>query len=206
MATTGTRQQQKERTRQEILAAAKRLFAERGYEATTMREIAAQSGISPGAIFVHFKDKVALLVATLIGVFDQELEKAMSSFPHQADLRAQLLHIPRHFYSYYARDPRLVRVWLKETLLLSPEVADPVKRQYDDLIGFIASVIEKAKAKGEIHPGTISIIASAAYFSYYIIMLIEMVKAERPDVETTLTALEAMIDQLIKGIGTGDDT
>ncbi len=202
MATAGIRQQQKERTRREILAAAKRLFAERGYEASTMRTIAAQAGISAGAIFVHFKDKVALLVATLTDVIDGELEKAMATFPGDADLREQLLHIPRHFYSYYARDPRLVRVWLKETLLLGEQAAEPVKRQYDDLIGFIANVIEKAKARGEVRPDTVSIIASASYFSYYMIMLIEMVKAEEPEVGTTLTALEAMIDQLIQGIGT----
>lgn len=203
MVITGIRQKQKQRTRKEILAAAKRLFADKGYEAATMREIAARAGISVGAIFVHFKDKVALLVATLIDVIDQELEKAMSSFPHEADIRRQLMHIPRHFYAYYARDPRLVRVWLKETLLLNPEAAEPVKRQYDDLLGFIANVLEKAKERGEVRQDTISIIAAAAYFSLYMVMLIEMVKAEHPEVQTTLTALEAMIDQLIKGIGTG---
>ena len=54
----------------------------------------------------------------------------------------------------------------------------------------------------EVHPDTISIIASAAYFSYYIAILIEMVKEERPDVEASLAAFSALIDQLIKGIGT----
>lgn len=205
MPTPGIRQLKKARTREAILEAAKRLFADKGYEATTMREIAAHAGISVGAIFVHFRDKVALLVATMVDVIDQELEKAMSAFPQEADIRTQLMHIPRHFYGYYARDPRLVRVWLKETLLLSGQVVEPVKRQYDDLIGFIANVLEEGKFTGEIHPDTISIVASAAYFSTYMILLIEMVKGELPDVKTTLTALEAMIDHFLKGIGTDRD-
>ena len=45
------------RTREKILAAAKALFAEHGYEAATIRDIARQAGMSTGAVFASFTDK-----------------------------------------------------------------------------------------------------------------------------------------------------
>ena len=45
------------RTREKILAAAKALFTERGYEGATIRDIAAGAGMSTGAVFASFTDK-----------------------------------------------------------------------------------------------------------------------------------------------------
>jgi|SRR5580658_1968243 AcrR family transcriptional regulator len=45
------------RTREKILAAAKSLFAQRGYEAATIRDIAKAAGMSTGAVFASFADK-----------------------------------------------------------------------------------------------------------------------------------------------------
>jgi AcrR family transcriptional regulator len=50
-----------EQSRQEILAAAKRLFVDEGYEATTIRRIAARVGISSTALYLYFRDKDAIL-------------------------------------------------------------------------------------------------------------------------------------------------
>ncbi len=50
-----------EETKQAIVTAAGRLFAERGFEAVTMREIAKAAGCSHTTIYLYFKDKEALL-------------------------------------------------------------------------------------------------------------------------------------------------
>ena len=49
--------------RGEILAAAKCLFAEQGYESATMRRIANAVGVSGAALYVYFPDKEAILFA-----------------------------------------------------------------------------------------------------------------------------------------------
>jgi AcrR family transcriptional regulator len=49
--------------RGEIMAAAKRLFAEEGYESATMRRIATAVGVSGAALYVYFPDKEAILFA-----------------------------------------------------------------------------------------------------------------------------------------------
>lgn len=53
--------QQRQQMRAAIIDAARELFVSRGIEAVTMREIARCVGYSPTALYLHFKDKQALL-------------------------------------------------------------------------------------------------------------------------------------------------
>lgn len=59
-----------ERRRRQILAAAVALFGKRGYYATTMRDIAAQAGVSVGLIYQYFGDKEDVLFLTIVQVLD----------------------------------------------------------------------------------------------------------------------------------------
>lgn len=45
-----------------ILAAAARLFVERGYDRATLREVAGEAGVSTGAVYAHYRTKEDLLV------------------------------------------------------------------------------------------------------------------------------------------------
>ncbi len=54
-----------QRSREQILEAALRLFSHQGYRATSIREIAAGAGLSTGNVYHHFKDKEAIFRALL---------------------------------------------------------------------------------------------------------------------------------------------
>jgi AcrR family transcriptional regulator len=57
-------------TREDVLAAARRVFAERGYEGATLRAIAAQAGVDPAMVRHFFGDKGGLFRAALHLPFD----------------------------------------------------------------------------------------------------------------------------------------
>lgn len=59
------RQAAKVKTRQKVLESARGLFAERGYEPATIRDIAKGAGMSTGAVFANFQDKAELFEAVL---------------------------------------------------------------------------------------------------------------------------------------------
>ncbi|MGH6955757.1 MAG: TetR/AcrR family transcriptional regulator [Caulobacteraceae bacterium] len=68
----------KRRTREKIVAAAKILFAERGYEGATIRDIAAAAGMSTGAVFASFTDKADLFIQ-IVEAEQAEIHAAMQA-------------------------------------------------------------------------------------------------------------------------------
>ena len=71
------RVERKERLRSEILAAAGKMFADRGYEAVTLREIAKEIGYTHAVIYQHFPDKwhiLAELSRETIGLMVQNFD------------------------------------------------------------------------------------------------------------------------------------
>ena len=66
--------------RGEILAAASKMFADRGYEAVTLREIAKEIGDTHAVIYQHFPDKwhiLAELSRETIGLLIQNFERLL---------------------------------------------------------------------------------------------------------------------------------
>ncbi|MGH8013925.1 MAG: TetR/AcrR family transcriptional regulator [Candidatus Binataceae bacterium] len=62
-ATSASRLQRQDNRRSQLLGAAARLFRERGYHATSMRDIAKAVGMLSGSIYYHFDSKEEMLVA-----------------------------------------------------------------------------------------------------------------------------------------------
>ena len=71
--------------RSEILAKAGQLFGSRGYDRTSMRDIAAAVGILPGSVYHHFPSKAALLAAIYADVIDQAVARVHEAMVGKAD-------------------------------------------------------------------------------------------------------------------------
>jgi AcrR family transcriptional regulator len=82
------------RTRQRILDAALTLFAEKGYEATSMREISQQLGITKAALYYHFDSKADIVRAMLADTEQQVtgLVEWARTQPGTPELRREVLN------------------------------------------------------------------------------------------------------------------
>jgi AcrR family transcriptional regulator len=104
-------------TRDRIVDAALRLFAERGYRGTSVGEIEAAAGLSPrsGALYKHFPSKRAVLEAAL----DQrmaaygEADTLLALVPF-GDLRAELTVLARYALDQIRGQQQILRVLMKE--------------------------------------------------------------------------------------------
>jgi AcrR family transcriptional regulator len=63
MQTESLRTKHREETKSALVAAARKLFAERGYHNVGIREFAAEAGVTRGALYHHFGDKESLFLA-----------------------------------------------------------------------------------------------------------------------------------------------
>ncbi|MCK4472718.1 MAG: helix-turn-helix transcriptional regulator, partial [Anaerolineae bacterium] len=71
------REEFRERRRDIILEAAAAVFAERGYQRATMKEVAAHAGIAPGTIYLYFKNKRDLLLAIADHLITQPVDQTL---------------------------------------------------------------------------------------------------------------------------------
>lgn len=78
------------RTRQSLIAAAKALFIERGYDDATVRDIARATDLSTGAVFANFADKADLFAAVL-AEDDSRLDTSMEEAARASGSTAQVL-------------------------------------------------------------------------------------------------------------------
>jgi AcrR family transcriptional regulator len=83
-AEPGLRERKKQRTRETIANAARRLFAERGYHATTLPEIAEAADVSTRTIFAYFPSKEDILFSDFPAM-RQALAQALADRPEGED-------------------------------------------------------------------------------------------------------------------------
>lgn len=81
------------RTRSAIIDAALRLFRERGYDATTMRAIAAEAGVSVGNAYYYFDSKERLIQGFYDRAQVDHIAAARPILDHEKDLAARIVGV-----------------------------------------------------------------------------------------------------------------
>ncbi len=99
--------------RERILSAARALFAEKGFEGFSMRDLAQQVGMSPSSIYNHFAGKEALYLAVMQSVGEQMHAEVLADIVTDDPLDAlrELVYRKAAYLSAHPDVPRLVQ-WL----------------------------------------------------------------------------------------------
>lgn len=153
MPTRGRRPHGSPDARQAVLNAARELFAERGFERTTMRAVGTRADVNPALIYHYFGDKDGLLAAVieppvdlaavLTGIGDDPgrageeiIRRAISLWDNRPDIRERMLAILRTALSN-DHAARLLRDMLSSLLLgaLGAVVADDQPELRAALVG-----------------------------------------------------------------------
>jgi AcrR family transcriptional regulator len=193
------RVERKERLRGEILAAASKMFADRGYEAVTLREIAQEIGYTHAVIYQHFPDKwhiLAELSSETIGLMIQNFDAIAAKHPSPKE---RLFATSRGLIQFCSTHPQQFR-----NVFFGPENRNGTRAgQYIDDIGkplfqrFVQLFFDVAEDEGL--PGRDDIVVAHTWwytiFGLATLMVIQGVVPDRPDqtlvVEQTIATLWA---------------
>jgi AcrR family transcriptional regulator len=129
------------RTDARILEVATRLFYEKGYHASTMREVAAGVGLKAGSLYNHYGGKGDLLFRIARDVMEELLEAGRGALAAQAEPRGQLRELIRSHVVYHAEHRFRAKVADDQLHALDPArrdeaiaVRDAYERLWRDVI------------------------------------------------------------------------
>lgn len=137
--------------REQIVQAALRVFAQKGYDRATNQDIADEAGITPGLIYHYFKSKQDLLKAAIEGFparqFLRSLPKEMLTLPPEALLRSMAIQILQ-----VAGDDdvvRLLRIYLPE-VIHNPSLSSSGSSTILGLVQFLEKALAAKMKRGEL--------------------------------------------------------
>ena len=156
-----------EKTRQDLLNAALRIFSLKGFNGTRLADIAAAAEVTRGAIYHHFGSKKELLVALM----DNASEKGNQAVGAAVQEGGTFLQIVERILIYtltlVEEDARFRQVMALSLSTESVEVLD--QRRRESAIGTVMGISEPfaaAKAQGQLRPDVDPITAARAFIAF----------------------------------------
>lgn len=137
-AALGTPKRKRDRSAKEqaLIFAATKLFAERGYEATTTREIAAEAGCAEGLIHRYFKGKSGLFLALIQVRVSREIADLDQRLPLAENLEDEILQLLNWKIDRMWEDEQFLRVVIP-TAMLDPAIGKVLGRVVNSKTGAI---------------------------------------------------------------------
>lgn len=201
-ATDGLRTRNKLEKLRRIKDAAQNLFVAKGFDDTTMREIAVRAGVGLGTIFLYAKNKRDLLFLTI----NEPLEKVTQQAEHAVDPRASLidnlLSVAKPHYRFFGQQPALARLALREMIFYdSGAQAASFQKTRERLIRLFGRTIELAIANNEIALREPPLFAGWTLFCIFQVELRRWLANDLTNLRAGLSELERALGLLITGFG-----
>jgi AcrR family transcriptional regulator len=144
---------------QQIQEAAKELFLLKGFNSTTMEDIAKKAELSPATIYLYFKNKDELYVSlNLISIqyFTNKIKKIHDD--SKLSVEEKILKIKDAMYNIYRYDPLMLRnimhIQMEDTLLnISRNLVNKINNLATEVMDMIAHIYEEGVRQGKLKSG-----------------------------------------------------
>ena len=148
------KEREKERRRQQIIVAAKRIFSAKGYNKATMEDIAEEAEISPGTIYLYFKNKDELHASLSIRIL-QHLNIRLEHAKNQNNLNDEqrIASLKGALYDIYTFDPsiliNLLHLQSSESLKnLSSDLLSEIKKLSQSFLKTMSDIFSEGISAG----------------------------------------------------------
>lgn len=190
-----------EARRSQIIDAALRCFVAKGFSRTTMQDIFAASGMSPGAVYNYFRSKHDIVMA----MADESLARSRRLIQGMLSVSETPLDgLLGFFFRTLAKDQRAVEFGPFDLELFSeasrdPRLAEVLRRQADALLETMAEVVRREQEGGgvrsELDPRAVAQVIVSLWYGVFL----GRVADPGADLDAYATVIEAAFHGGIRG-------
>ena len=200
------KQREKERRRQEILSAAREVFSKKGFNSATMEEIASKAELSPGTLYLYFKNKEELhtsLSIDILAYLGSEISKVVELDISVEDKIERFRDVFIDVYDYDSSIlTNLFHLQSGETLHnLSDEVMKELKKYSTRAHRAIVAVVTEGIEKGlfvQEHPVALADVLWATYSG--VVLWVDSKRLLNDEKDFVKPTLKIAFDMIIKGL------
>lgn len=200
------KQREKEQRRQDIINAARKVFSSKGFNSATMEEIASQAELSPGTLYLYFKNKEELhtsLSIDILKVLSGELHKVAQMDAKPVEKVERLRDAFIHMYEYDSNILiNLFHLQSGETLQnLSEEVMQQLKKNSADAHQATVAVVKEGIEEGifiDEHPVALADMLWGAYSG--IVLWVDSKRVLNNEKDFVKSTLTTMFKILLQGL------
>jgi AcrR family transcriptional regulator len=138
--------------REKLVDAAERLFAQHGLEAVTMRQLAAELGVSPMTPYRYFADKDAILTAVRTRAFNRHAEALELAFQGGANTVERANAVGRAYLDFALSHPEAYKLMFdikQPNEAAHPELVAAGERSRATMTAHLKSMIDNGVLKGD---------------------------------------------------------
>jgi AcrR family transcriptional regulator len=137
-------------SRQEILRTAARLFQQRGYDATSMNDVAAALKLSKGGLYHHFQSKDEILFEIMNHAMELTQERVLDPVRNIASAEDRLRALIRlHIEVVLSPRDREITVMLHENHPLPPGLRKRINHRKKEYVHFVESLIAEVQKEAQ---------------------------------------------------------
>ena len=164
----GRRERNKQDKLRRIKQAARKLFYELGYEATTTQAIADAADIGSGTLFSYVRVKEDLLLMVFLDDLLAVIDKSLKSISARAKLVDRVFHLFDSLLRFHARDAQLSRHFARETYAVrSPERRADINRLMSAIQDPLTQMVTAEQARGRIRADADPQLTAWQFFAFY---------------------------------------
>jgi AcrR family transcriptional regulator len=148
------KERERERRRQQIIVAAKRVFSEKGFSRATMEDIASEAELSPGTLYLYFKNKDELYASLSLRILHYMLIRLEHlNADDEIQFEDRITGLRDAMYDVYEFDPMVLinmfHMQSSETLKnLTPELLQEIKNLSQKALSEMAKLFAEGVQKG----------------------------------------------------------
>ncbi|MFH2011310.1 MAG: TetR/AcrR family transcriptional regulator [Pseudomonadota bacterium] len=147
------KEREKIKRRQDILDAAKNSFAQKGFLNTTIEQIAQESELSTGTIYLYFSGKEELYVSLIVESYDMLIEKLNETLEQNVAPDERLVRIALTYHEFckrYSDHYKILNFIINEhkNLNLSPELLNKISEKTDIVFKIVRDIFSEGISIG----------------------------------------------------------
>lgn len=202
-ARPGLRERKKTEKARLIRDAARQLFQTRGYEATTLRDVAALADVGFGTVSAYATDKAGLLAMLFVDDLEH-LPPLFGAADARQPLVEQLTDTFMTLHAFWARNPELSRIVLPQMEFYnSNPFTEAIMKRRQQLQADLAVWLAACQAAGRVAPGIDTAQAAATLFSVYTSALRDWITGEPVELDAGRARLAWLLALPVAAIGAG---